>query len=113
MHRVLNLAPSLLGRQRQQVVLGNRVPTTAPDTWLAPDAVIIGDVDLFDRVRARRPQLRACTPAAVCDRGTLLGRAANVPFISGARKLRNRGQRTVSEGPVDAEAHHMPTCRRI
>lgn len=38
-------------RQRQQVVLGNRVPTTAPDTWLAPDAIIIGDVDLFDKVR--------------------------------------------------------------
>lgn len=37
-------------RQRQQVVLGNRVPTTAPDTWLAPDAIIIGDVDLFDKV---------------------------------------------------------------
>lgn len=31
-------------------MLGNRVPTTAPDTWLAPDAVLIGDVDLFDRV---------------------------------------------------------------
>ena len=40
-----------LRRQRQQIVLGNRVPTTAPDTWMAPDAVIIGDVDLFDRVR--------------------------------------------------------------
>lgn len=23
----------------------------APDTWIAPDAVIIGDVDLYDRVR--------------------------------------------------------------
>lgn len=39
-------------RQRQQVVLGNRVPTAAPDTWLAPDAILIGDVDLFDRVCA-------------------------------------------------------------
>ena len=27
------------------------MPTLAPDTWLAPDAVIIGDVDLYDRVR--------------------------------------------------------------
>lgn len=38
-------------RQRQVVILGNRVPTMAPDTWLADSAVLIGDVDLFERVR--------------------------------------------------------------
>jgi hypothetical protein len=39
-------------RQRQLIALGNRLPTMAPDTWIAPDAVIIGDVDLYDRVHA-------------------------------------------------------------
>jgi carbonic anhydrase/acetyltransferase-like protein (isoleucine patch superfamily) len=37
-------------RQRQQIVLGNRVPVLSPDTWVAPNAVIGGDVDLFDKV---------------------------------------------------------------
>lgn len=37
-------------RQRQQLVLGNRIPYVAPDAWIASNAVIIGDVDLFDRV---------------------------------------------------------------
>lgn len=37
-------------RQRQLVILGNRVPTLAPDTWLADNAVVIGDVDLYERV---------------------------------------------------------------
>ena len=39
-------------RQRQFIALGNRVPTAAPDTWVAPNAVIVGDVDLYDRVGA-------------------------------------------------------------
>ena len=30
-------------RQRQLIVLGNRVPELAPDSWVAPNAVIIGD----------------------------------------------------------------------
>ncbi|PSC72532.1 Gamma carbonic anhydrase-like mitochondrial [Micractinium conductrix] len=39
----------LYNRQRQFIALGNRVPTAAPDTWVAPNAVIVGDVDLYDR----------------------------------------------------------------
>eukprot|EP00803_Ostreobium_quekettii_P000590 evm.model.scf_882.8 EVM.evm.TU.scf_882.8 scf_882:46563-49065(+) len=37
-------------RQRSEVVLGNRVPVKAPDAWVAPSAVVIGDVDLYERV---------------------------------------------------------------
>lgn len=36
-------------RQRQVIILGNRVPTMSPDTWLADNAVLIGDVDLYDK----------------------------------------------------------------
>lgn len=36
-------------RQRQVIILGNRVPTAAPDTWVAPNAVVVGDVDLFEK----------------------------------------------------------------
>ncbi|KAL3132030.1 hypothetical protein ABBQ32_008649 [Trebouxia sp. C0010 RCD-2024] len=36
-------------RQRQLITLGNRVPVIAPDTWIAPNAVLVGDVDLFDK----------------------------------------------------------------
>lgn len=39
-------------RQRQLVPLGFREPILAPDTWIAPNAVCIGDCDLFDQVRA-------------------------------------------------------------
>lgn len=37
-------------RQRKMIVLGNKVPTKSPDTWIAPSAVIVGDVDLLDKV---------------------------------------------------------------
>ncbi len=46
----IHLEDELYCRQRQQLVLGNRIPDLSPDVWLAPNAVIIGDVDLFDRV---------------------------------------------------------------
>jgi len=42
-------------RQRQLLVLGNRVPVLAPDAWVAPNAVVVGDVDLFDKVCAYFP----------------------------------------------------------
>ena len=35
-------------RQRQLIILGNRVPTLAPDSWVAPSAVLVGDVDLYE-----------------------------------------------------------------
>ena len=38
-------------RQRQLVPLGHREPILAPDTWIAPNAVCIGDCDLFDKAR--------------------------------------------------------------
>lgn len=37
-------------RQRNEIVLGSRIPVRAPDAWVAPSAVIIGDVDLYERV---------------------------------------------------------------
>jgi carbonic anhydrase/acetyltransferase-like protein (isoleucine patch superfamily) len=37
-------------RQRQLINLGNRVVTVSPDTWVAPSAVVVGDVDLFEQV---------------------------------------------------------------
>ena len=38
-------------RQRQLICLGTRVPELLPDAWVAPNAVVVGDVDLFDKVR--------------------------------------------------------------
>ncbi|KAK2080265.1 Gamma carbonic anhydrase-like 1, mitochondrial [Prototheca wickerhamii] len=45
-----DLFEEVYNRQRQLVPLGQRVPTLAPDAWVAPNAVLIGDVDLYDRV---------------------------------------------------------------
>lgn len=47
----IHIEDELYCRQRQLLVLGNRVPVLAPDAWVAPNAVIIGDVDIFDQVR--------------------------------------------------------------
>jgi hypothetical protein len=33
-------------RMRQEIPLGNRVPSPGPDAWIAPNAVLIGDTDL-------------------------------------------------------------------
>ena len=60
------LLPHPSCRQRQFVILGNRVPTTAPDTWVAPNAVVVGDVDLYERVREHQ----CCRPA--CPAGSHL-----------------------------------------
>jgi carbonic anhydrase/acetyltransferase-like protein (isoleucine patch superfamily) len=38
-------------RQRRSMPLGNRIPHAAADSWIAPNAVVVGDVDLLDRVR--------------------------------------------------------------
>ena len=37
-------------RQRSLLSLGARTPTAAPDAWVAPNAVVVGDVDLQDGV---------------------------------------------------------------
>jgi hypothetical protein len=37
-------------RQRSQISLGNRLPHVAVSAWVAPSAVVVGDVDLLDRV---------------------------------------------------------------
>jgi carbonic anhydrase/acetyltransferase-like protein (isoleucine patch superfamily) len=36
-------------RQRTRIPLGNRAPHTAQSAWVAPSAVLAGDVDLLDR----------------------------------------------------------------
>lgn len=40
-------------RQRSELVLGDRVPVLAPDAFVAPSAVLIGDVDLYNKVERR------------------------------------------------------------
>ena len=36
-------------RSRQEIVLGNRVPSIAGDAWVAPNATLIGDTDIADQ----------------------------------------------------------------
>lgn len=37
-------------RQRSHISLGNRMPHVAITAWVAPNAVLVGDVDLCNRV---------------------------------------------------------------
>jgi hypothetical protein len=46
-----DVSQSWYNRQRQTIPLGNRVPDAAVGTYVSPSAVIVGDVDLLDRVR--------------------------------------------------------------
>lgn len=39
----------LYDRSRQEYTLGNRVPSIAPDAWIAPNATLIGDTDVADQ----------------------------------------------------------------
>lgn len=48
----VHIEEEVYNRQRQLINLGNRVPTLAPDSWVAPNAVLVGDVDVYERVRA-------------------------------------------------------------
>jgi len=45
-----HIASEWFMRQRQRVTLGNRMPIVTPSSFVAPSAVIAGDVDLLDRV---------------------------------------------------------------
>lgn len=37
-------------RQRNHIVLGDREPMLQPDSFVAPNAILIGEVDLYDKV---------------------------------------------------------------
>lgn len=37
-------------RQRSHITLGNRHPNPAEGVWVSPSAVVVGDVDLYDKV---------------------------------------------------------------
>eukprot|EP00898_Chlorokybus_atmophyticus_P001379 jgi/Chlat1/2241/Chrsp17S02559 len=36
-------------QHRNVMILENRVPLVAPDAWIAPNATVVGDVDVYDR----------------------------------------------------------------
>ncbi len=37
-------------RQRNLLPIMDKVPWIQPDTWVAPNAVVCGDVDIYDKV---------------------------------------------------------------
>lgn len=49
-HHCRNLVENeIYDRSRQEIVLGNRVPSIAGDAWVAPNATLIGDTDIADQ----------------------------------------------------------------
>jgi hypothetical protein len=81
-------------RQRSLVPLGPRVPTMSPDAWVAPNAVVVGDVDLYDQVGRPRESVGVWLRLG----GTKGGRCWARLTAWGKRKkdphLRNRGPPT-------------------
>jgi hypothetical protein len=52
-------------RQRPLLPLLDKVPFIQDDTWIAPNAVVVGDVDLYDQVRKQGFQMaRSLHPSA-------------------------------------------------
>lgn len=45
-----DIADEFYLRQRSQITLGNRHPNPAEGAWISPSAVVVGDVDLYDKV---------------------------------------------------------------
>lgn len=41
-------------RQRSMITLGNRHPNPAVGAWISPSAVVVGDVDIYDKVSSSR-----------------------------------------------------------
>jgi hypothetical protein len=72
-------------RQRRSMPLGNRIPHSAADAWIAPNAVVVGDVDLLDRVGGR------------CTRGDAAAALRHSP-PAGPGLSRPRGRRRSASG---------------
>ena len=49
-HLPVHIEDEIFCRQRSRIVLGSRVPYVASDVYVAPNAIVVGDVDMFDRV---------------------------------------------------------------
>ena len=47
-----DIEDSWYNRQRPKLSLLDKSPWTQPDTWIAPNAVVAGDVDIYDQARA-------------------------------------------------------------
>ena len=45
-----NIEDEWYNRQRPKLSLLDKTPWTQPDTWIAPNAVVAGDVDIYDQV---------------------------------------------------------------
>ena len=46
----VHIEDEIFCRQRNRIVLGSRVPYVACDVFIASNAIVVGDVDMFDRV---------------------------------------------------------------
>ncbi len=47
-----NIEDEWYNRQRPKLSLLDKTPWTQPDTWIAPNAIVAGDVDIYDQVQA-------------------------------------------------------------
>ena len=66
LHAPVHIEDEPYCRQRQLICLGNRVPELLPDAWVAPNAVVVGDVDLFDKVRIVEMMAVSLTGSLCC-----------------------------------------------
>lgn len=48
----VDVRDEIFNRQRSVLPLEDRVPEASPDSWVAPSAIVVGDVDLFDKASA-------------------------------------------------------------
>ena len=57
----VHIEDEIFCRQRNRIVLGSRVPYVACDVFIAPNAIVVGDVDMFDRVGPNPREM--CVPS--------------------------------------------------
>lgn len=77
-------------RQRNLITLGNRHPNPAEGAWVSTSAVVVGDVDLFDRVSLLAVACAGLACTAVHSLAALevgrAGCAGNVPACKQGRE---------------------------
>ncbi|GAX77257.1 hypothetical protein CEUSTIGMA_g4703.t1 [Chlamydomonas eustigma] len=74
-----NIEDEWYNRQRPNLSLLDKTPWTQPDTWIAPNAVVAGDVDIYDQVavfygavlRADLNKIRIGGTSVVLDRAVI------------------------------------------
>jgi len=86
-------------RQRNLMPLMDKTPWIQPDTWVAPNAVVLGDVDIYDKASGSAPPARSC--AACRGAGVVVRRAASCTHMHARTHARTQARNACTPCPAN------------